>query len=80
MSEPTTASLEKIIVHHGQLFEEVFKRFDKMDQERREDREQHDEERRNDMQEREKERLARVIKRRLGSRVLGRSHSVTLLG
>ena len=65
MSEPTTASpvtlasLEKIIVHHGQLFEEVFKRFDKMDQERREDREQHDEERRNDMQERERERLQR---------------------
>ena len=71
MSDPTTTalpvtleSLEKIIIHHGQLFEEVFKRFDKMDQERREDREQRDEERRKDIEEREKEKQERKEEKR----------------
>ena len=60
----TLESLEKIIIHHGQLFEEVFKRFDKMDQERREDREQRDEERRKDIEEREKEKQERKEEKR----------------
>jgi hypothetical protein len=51
-------------IRHDQLFEEIFKRFDKMDQEKKEDKQQRTEEKRKKQEQKEAEKQQRTEEKR----------------